>query len=148
MKNKNINTFVEEELKNFEELSEEEQLAKQAEYARKLIEMLPNPENEAEFNEFVELLKNPPISGNTEEERTLSFLELSKTNPKFFNQCIALTSLSLDLSSLEDLAKENAPKQTSVQAISKEELDAIHNQDKQAEIDKTKQILESIPVDK
>jgi hypothetical protein len=148
MKNKDLNSYVEEQVNEFANMDEKEQLAKQAEYVGKLVEILPDPENEKEFNEFVELLKNPPISGNTDEERTMSFLELGKTNPKFFAQCIALTSLSMNLSTIEEIARENAPKKASVQSISKEELDAIHNEDKQAELERVKDMLSRIPVDK
>lgn len=150
MKIKNLDSFVEEEVDKFENLSEDEQIVKQAEYIGKLIEMLPDPNNEEEFDEFVRLYKNPPITGNTDEERALSFLELAKTNPKFFSQCIALSSLSSDLSSLEEIAKENSnnvPKQASVSSISKEELQKIKDEDKQSEIQKEKDILASIPVD-
>ncbi len=150
MKNKDFNAELEEQYNKFMEMDEDEQAAKQAEITMQLIDLLPDPANAKEFAEFTALLENPPISGETDEELMISYLEMSKTHPKFFTQITALTALGADLDSLKniasDMAKNNSSSQT-VQAISKEELYAVKKEDEDAELEEFKKRLRAIPID-
>jgi len=128
-------------------VNKEQQTEKMAETINSLIDLLPDPNNDKEFSEFLELLQNPPISGETDEELAISFLELSKTNPKFFSQALAFVSLLDDVDTIGNIAKDMAPKTSKVETISRSELDAIQQEDEEKELQKIKDELASIPLD-
>ena len=144
---RDLGTILNEEFDKFMELDEEQQEEKLAESVMQLIDILPSPENEKEFSKFMELMENPPITGETDEEIMKSFLELSKTNPEFFAQAIAFSALLSDADTIANIARTVAPKQSKVESISKAELDAIHQADEDQKLDELRDMLSQIPLE-
>lgn len=145
---KNLLTELREKSENFDKLDEDAQEEALAESMMQLAELLPDPSNKQEYDEFISLMQNPPIEGETDEEIMQSYLKLAETNPKFFAQTLAFYTLVNDADTLGNLAKQYSSKSTKVEAISKDELAAIHNENEQQRIADIKKELASIPVDK
>ena len=144
-KNKDFTSVLNEEIQNFSNLNEEQQTEKNAEIISQLIDYVPNPENESEWNKFVESLKELNTQGETFEEQFMNFMNSCEKNPELLIKLMALNALVMDASTIEELAKELAPK--TVSAVSKDDLNAVQTEDEQKQAQKWKDELSSLPIE-
>lgn len=146
--NNNISSMVDEELNKYLSLDEEEQVEFKAKHIMQLIDILPDYSNEKEFGEFLDALSNVNIEGETLEEITQSFLNLSKTNQTLFAQLIAMSALINDSVTFGEIAKElSTQKEEKVEKVSLDEINKLKEQDEKKKIADFRKLLDEISIE-
>ena len=108
--------FTDKELKELNFTPEEIEAIENAEAINQMVELMPSTEKDIDafFAKFDAVMHN----GNSMEEIYMNFLNLAKTDPKFFNQILAMNMLIDEVEEVPEAKQEKV----SLDDINKEKL--------------------------